>query len=367
MVKFLDLQKINECFEPELSHAATQTIASGWYLRGMETAAFEHSFAEYCHRRYCVGTANGLDALTLVLAARKKIAGWSDDSEVIVPAMTFVATAQAVVRAGLKPVFVDVDEHALIDSALLSKAITSRTRAIIPVHLYGQLVEMSEIWRIASSTGLFVLEDAAQAHGTAGKGPSHALAFSFYPGKNLGALGDAGAVVTDDLELAETVRAMANYGSRKKYYHETEGCNSRIDELQAAMLNVKLKRLDTDNERRRMVARLYTSELQKIENMGRGFRLLHPTAESVHHVYPVLCMEREKLKMHLEAQGIETLIHYPMPLHQQPCLARYHTSDKTFPKAEEIAASVLSLPISPILTEDEVYQVIHAVLSFYGL
>lgn len=367
MVKFLDLQKLNKSFEPELSHAITQTVASGWYLRGMETAAFEHSFAVYCHRKYCVGTANGLDALTLVLAAQKRNAGWPDGAEVIVPAMTFVATAQAVVRAGLNPVFVDVDDHALLDISLFSKAITSRTRAVIPVHLYGQLADMSEIWKIASSEGLFVLEDAAQAHGTAGKGPSHALAFSFYPGKNLGALGDAGAVVTDDMELAETVRAMANYGSRKKYYHEMEGSNSRIDELQAAMLNVKLKRLDADNERRRIIAQLYTGELQNIESHVIGFRLLHPTSESVHHIYPVFCLERDKLRMHLKALGIETLIHYPIPLHQQPCLSRYNIANMTFPKAECIASSVLSLPMSPVLTEDEVCQVIHAVQSFYGL
>lgn len=367
MVKFLDLQKVNGSFEPELSNAVQQVIASGWYLRGKSTAIFEEHFAAYCHRATCIGVANGLDALTLALMARKHQEGWGNDAEVIVPAMTFVATAQAVVRAGLRPVFVDVDDNALLDSRLLEQAITIKTRAIIPVHLYGQRVDMSRIAEIAAAHQLFILEDAAQAHGIVGKGPGHALAFSFYPGKNLGALGDAGAVVTDDLELAKTIRAMANYGSQTKYFHEMEGCNSRIDEVQSAILDVKLKRLDTDNKRRCAIAALYDDAFRRIAERVNGFRILALSSGSVYHIYPVFCTERDVLQKVLAQKGIETLIHYPIPLHQQPCLSRFVPASQSFPQAERIAKTALSLPISPVMSDDDVLQVISAIQQHYML
>lgn len=367
MVKFLDLQKINSSFQPELSEVVCQTIASGWYLRGNATRIFEENFAAYCQCKYCVGVANGLDALTLILMAQKQLEGWEDYAEVIVPDMTFVATAQAVIRAGLRPVFVDVDQNALIDITLLQRSITPSTRAIIAVHLYGQCVNMANLWEVAKKNNLFVLEDAAQAHGIAGKGPSHALAFSFYPGKNLGALGDGGAVVTNDHGLAETIRAMANYGSRKKYYHEMAGCNSRLDEIQAAVLNLKLQRLDVDNARRSDIAQQYYDELTPVAMQNSGFCLLPSGHDTVHHIFPIFCEHREALQQSLLSSGIETLIHYPIPLHRQPCLAAYATAEQAFPQAERIARTELSLPMSPLLTKQEVSKVTSAIKQYYIL
>lgn len=358
MIKFLDLQKITDSFQPELNAAVHRVIESGWYLHGRETQAFEDEFATFCNKQHCIGVGNGLDALSLTLSAWKSLYDWNDGDEVIVPAMTFVATAQAVVRAGLHPVLVDVTPNALIDPNLAEEAVTSRTRAVIPVHLYGQTADMAGILAMAERHHLMVLEDAAQAHG--GRDVArfgHAAAFSFYPGKNLGALGDGGAVVTDNPVLATRVRTLANYGARVKYHHEYPGCNSRLDELQAAVLRVKLHRLTEDNERRRYIAARYQHELHH-----PLLRMLDTKTDlSVWHIFPVFVSEnrpgglgRDNLQERLTNSGIQTLIHYPIPLQHQPCLRL----SGEYPMAAVISDAELSLPISPVMTDDEVSAVI---------
>lgn len=364
MVKFLDIQRITESFLPEISRAIDRVVTSGWYLHGAENAAFEREFADYCcgadAGASCIGVANGLDALYLVLAAMRSLhPEWKDGDEVIVPAMTFVATAEAVVRAGLKPVLADVGADALLSPTAFEAAITEHTRAVIPVHLYGQTAAMDAIAAIAAQHGLFVLEDAAQAHGAEGVALyGDAAAFSFYPGKNLGALGDGGAVVTRDKALADRVRTLANYGAERKYYHEYQGCNSRLDEVQAAVLRVKLQRLDADNALRREVAKRYMDGIS-----NPHVELLPTTPEnSVWHVFPVFADDREALRKHLEQHGVQALVHYPLAIHEQPCM-RGCCGEKCsiFPEAERIARHELSLPISPVMTDDEVQQVIAAV------
>lgn len=364
MIKFLDIQRITESFQLELSNAAERVIASGWYLQGEETEAFEREFAAFCHAPHCVGVANGLDALYLTLAAKRTMEPtWQDGDEVIVPAMTFIATAEAVLRAGLTPVLVDVDENALLDTSIarLEAAVTPRTRAIVPVHLYGQTVDMERIMHFAEAHNLFVLEDACQAHG--GRDVvchGHAAAFSFYPGKNLGALGDGGALVTHDEALAQRVRALTNYGASRKYYHEYQGINSRLDEVQAAMLRVKLRRLDEDNRRRQQVARAYYESI-----CNPHVRLLRQQVEgSVWHIFPVFTANREALQGHLASLGIQSLIHYPLALHQQPGLQGAYRVVGGLQHAEDIATHELSIPISPVMTDDEIAQVIAAVNSY---
>ena len=366
-IKFLDLAALNARFARKFEAVFQEVLASGWYLSGSATQRFEQQFAAYCGTQHCVGVANGLDALTLILMAQKECLGWDDDDEVILPAMTFVATAQAVVRARLRPVLVDVSpEDFLMDVSLLEATVTSRTRAVIPVHLYGRLCDMDAVKQVAERHHLFVLEDAAQAHGAQRNGVragafGHAAAFSFYPGKNLGALGDGGSIVTNDTELADKVRALANYGSRKKYYHEGLGLNSRLDELQAAFLSVKLKSLDEDNRQRQQWARYY------IEHLNTPY-IQCPTwpnaiEEHVFHLFPVLTDHREALQTYLHKRGIDTLVHYPIPLHRQPCLTPYFR-DKSFPITEQVAAKELSLPMSPILSKVEIDTVIQTLNRF---
>lgn len=368
MIPFLDLQKITESFQPALDEALLEVVHSGWYLQGQEVRRFEQMFANYCGAAHCVGVANGLDALFLVLAAAKSLypETWHDGDEVIVPAMTFIATAEAVVRAGLKPVLVDVGADALINPELVEAAITPRTRAIIPVHLYGQTANMAAIVSLARRHGLLVLEDAAQAHGGEGVVASiqsvpdvrHAAAFSFYPGKNLGALGDGGAVVTHNESLARRVRSIANYGAETKYLHAYEGCNSRLGELQAAALRIKLSRLDADNERRREIAAQYS---QRIAHPDIRLLACNPCS-SVWHIYPIFTPHRHELQSHLRDCGVATLVHYPLPVHLQPCMSSYCRGQ--YPEAERIAREELSLPISPVMDSAEVERVIAAVNSF---
>lgn len=369
MIRFLDLQKISASFQPELSAAISRVTDSGWYLQGTETKLFETEFAQFCQARHCIGVANGLDALYLTLEAKKLLSrknekksngvqaeAWQEGDEVLVPAMTFVATALAILRAGLRPVLVEVDENSLISVEHLERAITPRTRAIIPVHLYGQTANTKRIAAVAKRHNLFVLEDAAQAHG--GNGVccfGHAAAFSFYPGKNLGAQGDGGAVVTDDAELAQYVRTLANYGAAEKYHHTLAGINSRLDEIQAAVLRVKLRRLQEDNARRQAIADRYYSEI-----MSPQVRLMPKPAQSVWHIFPIFCDERETLQEFLTEQGVQTLIHYPLAIHEQECI----TCEGSYPTASCIARTELSLPISPVMTDAEVTAVIEAVNSF---
>lgn len=352
-VPFLDLKAVNERFESALTDAGRDVMRSGWYIHGAHCQAFEQEFAQYIGTACCVGTANGLDALTLIFQAMKIKEGWNDDTEVIVPAFTFIATAEAVNRAGLTPVFCDVNEYFALDIRQAERLVTQRTRALLPVHLYGHMADMPAVLALSSRYGLKVVEDAAQAHGAELGGRKagswgDAAAFSFYPGKNLGALGDAGAVTTDDTELAELIRTLGNYGARKKYCHEILGANSRLDELQAAYLRVKLPALDRDNRRRQTIARIYN---ETIHHPDIRLPYAGDANTSVFHIYPVRTPWRDALQDYLAQAGIGTLIHYPLPLHRQAAYASYHTL--SFPHAEKAAAEELSLPMSPVLTDEE--------------
>ena len=365
-VKFLDLKRVTASFEPQLSDEVLQVVRSGWYLQGERVKAFEEHFAEYVGARHCVLCGNGLEALTLMLRACKQLNLWDEQSEVIVPANTFIATILAIKEAGLTPVLAEVSiEDYLLDAEQLESLRTERTVAVMPVHLYGRVCNMKAITAFAQEHHLLVLEDAAQAHGAmygdqkAGH-LGHAAGFSFYPGKNLGALSDAGCVTTDDDTLAELVRKMANYGSAKKYVHEVAGMNSRSDEIQAAVLDVKLPRLDADNERRRWIARRYLKEIDNplilLPSMPKD------EMEHVFYVFAVRCCYRDKLQEWLRNEGIETIVHYPIPPHHQHALSEL--AGLKLPNTEQIHKEVLSLPISPLMTEDEVERVIWSVNRF---
>ncbi len=363
-IPYFDLKRLTASYGGELQRAVTEVVASGRYLTGAQTRQFEEAFAAYCGAKHCVAVANGLDALTLVLKAMKTLEGWADDDEVIVPALTFIATAEAVDRAGLKTVFCDVDNRFLLDAAAIGQLITPKTRALIPVHLYGMPCHMPSIRQIAENHRLKVIEDAAQAHGATIKKRrvgswGNAAGFSFYPGKNLGALGDAGAVTTDNTALATLVRTLANYGSTEKYLHTHLGINSRMDEVQAAVLQIKLNRLEADTAQRRQIAQRYSEE---INNPYVAIPYEGDYATSVFHIYPLLSPYRDKLQAHLLAAGIEALIHYPHPLHKQPAYAKHNNLH--LPNAEKFAREELSLPISPLLDENEITYIINAINNF---
>lgn len=362
MIPFLPLREINESFQPALSEKIDQVVRSGRYLHGEETAAFEEEFARYVGTAHCVGVGNGLDALTLSLLAMKLMYGWSGEAEVIVPDMTFFATYEAVTRAGLRPVLADVDDRALLTAETAERVRSPRTKAVVPVHLYGHAAPMEELNAWAGSYGISVIEDTAQAHGaTAGGRRAGSLgkmaAFSFYPGKNLGAMGDGGAVTTDDGELATLVRMLANYGAAEKYRHELPGVNSRLDELQAAVLRVKLPRLDEDNERRRRVAAVYA---RHISHPAVRVPYGGDTAGSVFHIYPLRCDRRDALAAHLRSQGVETLKHYPLAVSEQPAV----DIPVPAPCSLRWARTELSLPVSPLLTEREAMRVCRAINDF---
>lgn len=364
-VPFLDLQSITLRHQTEISAAVQQVMASGWYLNGESLRHFESKFAHYCGVQQCVGVANGLDAITLTLMALKQLKGWADNAEVILPAHTFVATALAVSRAGLQPIFCDVsDADYLMQASTAASCITPNTCALLPVHLYGKMCNMTEIMHLAEEHGLEVVEDAAQAHGAAHQGRKAgtwgaAAAYSFYPGKNLGALGDAGAVITRDAELADHIRTLANYGATQKYHHQFLGVNSRMDEIQAAVLSVKLDYLDADNKQRQHIASLYAKHIKHPEIM---LPYCGETSTSVFHVYPIFCERRDALQTHLQQCGISTLVHYPIPVHRQKAYA--HLSVSQCPVSERLADTELSLPISPIMTEGQALCVCDAVNSF---
>lgn len=365
MIKYFDLQRVNNSFEPQLTEEVARVVQSGWYLQGTLNKKFEEAFAEYCGTRYCVGVGNGLDALTIVLRAWIELGYMTPGDEVIVPANTYIASILAVIRAGLVPVFCEPYEYSYnIDTDRIKSLITEKTRAILPVHLYGKAVEMQPLMEIAEMYSLKVLEDCAQAHGAVCGGKrvgsiGDAAGFSFYPAKNLGALGDAGAITTDDEELAAAVRVIANYGSAKKYVNIYKGINSRLDELQAAALLVKLPRLDADNEARRTIARRYLSEianpLVKLPASGCD-------PSNVYHIFPLFTEHRTALQNHLADCGVETMIHYPIAPHHQQALVEYATLE--LPVSERIHATELSLPMSPVMSADEVTAVIDAVNSF---
>lgn len=365
-VKFLDLKRVNASFEPALTDAVVQVVRGGRYLQGTFNQTFEQHFAQYIGVKHCILCGNGLEALTLMLRACKQLRGWTGQSEVIVPANTFIATILAIREAGLVPVLCEPSlQDYLMDVALLPKLLTEHTVAVLPVHLYGRVCNMRAINAFAQKNNLLVLEDAAQAHGAmqGGRKAGHlafAAGFSFYPAKNLGALGDAGCVTTDDDALAEQVRLMTNYGSRRKYVHEVEGLNSRTDEIQAAVLEVKLPRLDADNERRRQIAKRY---LDGIDSP----LIVEPTLprderEHVFYVFPIRCRYREQLIRWLSEQGIDTLIHYPIPPHQQKAFSEW--KEMRLPVTEQIHREILSLPICPQMTDEEVERVIAAINQF---
>ncbi len=360
MTVFLDLKSINLAHRDELKAAFERVLDSGWYILGQEVKAFEQEFADYCGTPHAVGVSNGLDALHLILRAW----GIGEGDEVIVPSNTYIATWLAATYAGATPVPVEPDEVTCnIDPARIEAAITPHTRAIITVHLYGQPADMDAIMAIADRHGLKVIEDAAQAHGAMYKGRKvgslgHAAGFSFYPGKNLGALGDAGAVTTHDAELADKVRVLANYGSQQKYHNELQGFNCRLDELQAALLRVKLPYLDAETRRRQDIATLYQQGLQ---DCGLALPTVLADTDPVWHLYVVRSLKRDELQKQLAAQDIGTMIHYPIPPHLQTAYAGLAYQQGDFPVAERIHQQVLSLPMGPTMNNAQVATVIAAV------
>ena len=362
-VPFVSFLPMERELGEDIRRAFERVFASSWYIKGAEDEAFEKAFAEYCGTEYCIGTGNGLDALMLPL----KALGIGPGDEVIVPSNTYIATALAVTYAGALPVFVEPDIRTFnIDPSKIEAKITEKTRAIMPVHLYGQACEMDPIMALAQKYKLFVIEDCAQAHGATYKGRKvgtfgDAAGFSFYPGKNLGALGDAGAVVTNDPVLAEKLRALGNYGSDYKYHHIYKGNNSRLDELQAAFLSVKLPHLDRMNAERRRIAGRYLAE---INNPKVVLPYVAEDMEPVWHIFGVRCSERDALESFLKEKGIGTNKHYPIPMHLQECYKDLGISKGKLPVAEEISATELSLPMYYGMTEEEISYVISAVNSF---
>lgn len=365
MIPFLDLKSVNEKMNQELKDACSRVIDSGWYISGSELKTFEKKFAEYCGTKYCLGVANGLDALILTLRAWKEMGKLQDGDEVIVPANTYIASVLAITENKLKPVLVEPDEKSFnLNSVLVKEAITSKTKAILPVHLYGQLADMPSLMKIAKEHNLLVLEDSAQAHGANIDGKKagnwgNASGFSFYPGKNLGALGDAGAITTNDEKLFDVLDHLRNYGSREKYKNEFKGVNSRLDEIQAAMLTVKLKYLDEHTNIRRSIANQY---VKGMNNSLISTPYFEKDEHHVWHLFVVRTAHREKLIDHLKKNDIASLIHYPIPPHKQN--AYKELSDLSFPITETIHKEVLSLPIGPTMSQKDVEQVISAINSF---
>ncbi len=362
-IPFASFKPLEQELNSEIHEAFERVLDSSWYIRGKECAAFEKAFAEYCEVEHCIGVGNGLDALYLIL----KSMGIGEGDEVIVPSNTYIATALAVTYTGAKPVFVEPDIRTFnIDPDRIEDALTERTRAIMPVHLYGQMCDMDRIMKVAEKHDLKVVEDCAQAHGALYKGKTagsfgYAAGFSFYPGKNLGALGDAGAAVTSDEKLADTIRSMGDYGSDRKYHHIYKGNNSRLDELQAAFLSVKLAHLDHINEQRRYIAgRL----LEGITNPAVILPYVDENCTPVWHVFAVRCADRDRLESYLNERGIGTNKHYPIPMHLQECYTDLGYSAGELPVAEEISATELSLPLYYGMADDMIDFVIDTINKF---
>ena len=394
VIPFLDLKAVNGQYVDEISQAIQEVLASGWYIRGEACSRFENDYRHFIGADYCVGVGNGLDALALIYRAYIEMGMIVPGDEVIVPANTFIASILALTENGLKPILVEPQMDTLeINDRLIEQAITPKTKSLLLVHLYGRCAYTEKIGSLCKKYNLILVEDNAQAHGCQFKNeelrmkneesacaigsPQNNTSFfiphssfrtgslgdaaghSFYPGKNLGALGDAGAVTTNDKELAQTVRMLANYGSETKYHCQYKGRNSRLDEIQAAILDVKLKHLDEDNRRRQAIARLY---YEGISHPLVALPQRLPDANNVYHLFPVFCKERDRLQEHLASKGIQTLIHYPIPPHRQPCFAEWHTL--SLPVTEQIHATELSLPISPVMTDGDAQRVIAAVNGF---
>ena len=365
MIKFLDLQKITEKYSDEIHEAVNRVVDSGWYLQGKENAKFEKHFAEYIGTKHCVGVGNGLDALVWIFRAYIELGVMKPGDEVIVPANTYIASILAITENGLKAVLVEPDIKTLeIDDNKIEEVITERTKSILIVHLYGRCAYTDRIGKLCAKYNLKLVEDNAQAHGCKFKGHctgslGDAAGHSFYPGKNLGAFGDAGAVTTNDEILAATIRALANYGSQKKYVFKYVGRNSRLDEIQAAVLDVKLRHLDEDNAHRKQIAKYY---YEHINNKYVILPVFLPEENNVYHIFPILCSKRDELQAYFNENNIQTLIHYPIAPHKQECYKEWNIM--SLPIAEQIHQQELSLPISPVITVEETKKIIQIINSF---
>lgn len=369
MIDFLNLKDVTDKYSDEIHRAVRRVVDSGWYLQGNECKKFEQNFARYIGTRHCVGVANGLDALYWILRAYIELGRLKEGDEIIVPANTFIATILAITDNNLKPVLVEPRIDTLeIDDRIIEDAISPRTKAIMLVHLYGRCAYTKRIGEICGKHGLYLFEDNAQAHGCRFEGVrtgalGDAAAHSFYPGKNLGALGDAGAVTTDDAELAEAIRSLANYGSERKYVFRYRGRNSRLDEIQAAVLDVKLSHLDEDNSLRQKMANYYYDNITNpLITLPERLPERLPDENNVYHLFPILCDRRDELQEYLKNNGISTLIHYPIPPHKQECYKGWN--DLSLPVTETIAARELSLPISPVHTADEMHKIVDTLNRF---
>lgn len=361
MIKFLDLKKINNRYREEIDSRIKNILDKGWYLQGEENENFTKNFANFCGTKFALGVANGLDALNLIIKAY----GFGNGDEIIVPANTYIATILAISENGCIPILVEPDFKTYnINPDSIEEKITSKTKAIMVVHLYGQTVQMEKIWKIAKKYNLKIIEDSAQAHGaiyqenrTGNLGD--ASGFSFYPGKNLGCIGDGGAVTTNDEELFNKIKAIANYGSDRKYHHIYKGVNSRLDEIQAAVLDIKLKHLDSDNNKRREISKYYR------ENIKNSKLILPETYDEkshVWHIFAVRTQNRDEFQKYLTEKGIQTIIHYPTPPHKQGAYKEWN--NLSFPITEEIHNTILSLPISPVMTDSEIEKVVEVVNEY---
>lgn len=361
MIKFLDLKKINNRYREEIDSRIKDILDKGWYLQGEENENFTKNFANFCGTKFALGVANGLDALNLIIKAY----GFGNGDEIIVPANTYIATILAISENGCIPILVEPDIKTYnINPDSIEEKITTKTKAIMVVHLYGQAVQMEKIWKIAKKYNLKIIEDSAQAHGaiyqenrTGNLGD--ASGFSFYPGKNLGCMGDGGAVTTNDEELFNKIKAIANYGSDRKYHHIYKGVNSRLDEIQAAVLDIKLKHLDSDNNKRREISKYYR------ENIKNSKIILPETYDEkshVWHIFAVRTQNRDEFQKYLTEKGIQTIIHYPTPPHKQGAYKEWN--NLSFPITEEIHNTILSLPISPVMTDSEIEKVVEVVNEY---
>lgn len=361
MIKFLDLKKINNRYREEIDSRIKNILDKGWYLQGKENENFTKNFANFCGTKFALGVANGLDALNLIIKAY----GFGNGDEIIVPANTYIATILAISENGCIPILVEPDIKTYnINPDSIEEKITSKTKAIMVVHLYGQAVQMEKIWKIAKKYNLKIIEDSAQAHGaiyqenrTGNLGD--ASGFSFYPGKNLGCIGDGGAVTTNDEELFNKIKAIANYGSDRKYHHIYKGVNSRLDEIQAAVLDIKLKHLDSDNNKRREISKYYR---ENIKNSKIILPETYNEKSHVWHIFAVRTQNRDKFQKYLTEKGIQTIIHYPTPPHKQGAYKEWN--NLSFPITEEIHNTILSLPISPVMTDSEIEKVVEVVNEF---
>lgn len=361
MIKFLDLEKINNRYREEIDSRIKNILDKGWYLQGEENDIFTKNFANFCGTKFALGVANGLDALNLIIKAY----GFGKGDEIIVPANTYIATILAISENGCTPILVEPDIKTYnINPDNIEEKITPKTKAIMVVHLYGQAVQMEKIWEIAKKYNLKIIEDSAQAHGAIYQSKrtgnlGDASGFSFYPGKNLGCMGDGGAVITNDEELFNKIKAIANYGSDRKYHHIYKGVNSRLDEIQAAVLDVKLKHLDSDNNKRREISKYYR---ENIKNPKIILPETYDEKSHVWHIFAVRTENRDEFQQYLTENNIQTIIHYPTPPHKQGAYKEWN--DLSFPITEEIHNTILSLPISPVMTGSEVEKVVEVVNEY---